>query len=258
MVQTKSAREVRQYWPYATEPDAGFPSAAEPNEPILFTAVRDPIKTAFDAYLEIGRKTKFALQEQAALRDEKLYLDFLRAHPASKTAFVNFTRSCGERCQPTPEPEWRLAPCRTSQEARQRFAMYLDALQARENCGKLGYHAYPQAMKINVVTRGSPRYDAIVKLDALIEGLTQVATLAGVTSAVTVPRPKTWEAHSNDNLACANFELDEWLTRRLCKIYQVLLHRTLHVSTLPSRRAVLCAGSGAGSHAEQVHPGIQE
>tara|TARA_B100000780_G_scaffold183758_1_gene128941 strand:- start:210 stop:746 length:537 start_codon:yes stop_codon:yes gene_type:complete len=48
----------RKYWPYACEPSAEFPTAEQhPESPtVLFTVVRDPIKTAFDAYLEITKK----------------------------------------------------------------------------------------------------------------------------------------------------------------------------------------------------------
>ena len=48
----------RTYWPYAFEPSAEFPTAEQhPESPtVLFTVVRDPIKTALDAYLEITKK----------------------------------------------------------------------------------------------------------------------------------------------------------------------------------------------------------
>ena len=58
----------------------------------------------------------------------------------------------------------------TTEKARQRFSAYLDALQARprQDVGGIGYHAYPQAMKVNIVTRAAPRFDAIVKLEELV------------------------------------------------------------------------------------------
>jgi hypothetical protein len=49
----------RKYWPYASEPAAEFPTANQQHAEspaVLFTVVRDPLKTAFDAYLEISKK----------------------------------------------------------------------------------------------------------------------------------------------------------------------------------------------------------
>ena len=214
----------RKYWPFACEPAAEFPASEQhPESPIVvFTVVRDPIKTAFDAYLEITKKNKWYgdnLQDDLVTElDVAVYNDFrlTRPHAANDTSL---------RRRPTsmaPEPAWRRATCETTEKARQKFGLYLDALQARprQDCGSTGYHAYPQAMKVNIVTRAAPRFDAIVKLEELKEGLEQVGTLAG-TPAVTVPPPTKGEAHSNDRLACANFGIGAKLTRRLCKLYAV-------------------------------------
>ena len=75
-------------------------------------------------------------------------------------------------------------------------------------------------MKVNIVTRAAPRFDAIVKLEELSAGLELVGALAG-TPAVIVPPPTKTEAHSNDRLACASFGIGAKLTRRLCKLYAV-------------------------------------
>ena len=221
----------RRYWPFACEPDAEFPTAEQqpehpvvhdPRKPVLFTVVRDPIKTAFDAYLEITKKKWYSesLQDDLLTElDAEMYSDFRLTHPHATAHNTSLRR------RPTstaPEPAWRRATCETIEKARLKFSMYLDALQARprQDCGSIGYHAYPQAMKVNIVTRAAPRFDAIVKLEELNEGLMRVGALAG-TPAVIVPSPTKGEAHSNDRLACANFGIGAKLTRRLCKLYAV-------------------------------------
>ena len=152
--------------------------------------------------------------------DVEMYSDFRLTHP-----HTNATHDTSLRRRPTlraPEPAWRRVTCETTEKARQGFSAYLDALQARprQDVGGIGYHAYPQAMKVNIVTRAAPRFDAIVKLEELSAGLERVGTLAG-TPPVVVPPPTKTEAHSNDRLACARFGIGAELTRRLCKLYAV-------------------------------------
>ena len=152
--------------------------------------------------------------------DVEMYSDFRLTHP-----HMSATHNTSLRRRPTlraPEPAWRRATCETTEKARQKFSLYLDALQARprQDVGGIGYHAYPQAMKVNIVTRAAPRFDAIVKLEELSAGLERVGELAG-TPAVIVPPPTKTEAHSNDRLACASFGIGAKLTRRLCKLYAV-------------------------------------
>lgn len=162
-----------------------------------------------------------ALQDDLVTElDVEMYSDFRQTH-----LHTNATHDTSLRRRPTlgaPEPAWRRVTCETTEKARQRFSAYLDALQARprQDVGGIGYHAYPQAMKVNIVTRAAPRFDAIVKLEELGAGLERVGALAG-TPPVVVPPPTKTEAHSNERLACARFGIGAQLTRRLCKLYAV-------------------------------------
>ena len=172
--------------------------------------------------LTLTRYSENLQDELVTELDVEMYSDFRLMHPHMNATHMKNTRLRRRPTLRAPEPAWRRATCETTEKARQKFSLYLDALQARprQDCGGIGYHAYPQAMKVNIVTRTAPRFDAIVKLEELSAGLERVGALAG-TPAVTVPPPTKTEAHSNDRLACASFGIGAKLTRRLCKLYAV-------------------------------------
>ncbi len=217
----------RRYAPFVSEHGAGFPTAEQPDELVMFTVVREPIQTAFDAYLEVIHRTKFPRAQndaETSQLDVELYHEFLHATNGSALrSFVNWGQGRGKK---SPPPAWSHVSCDTAEDAREKFGLYLDALEAGQDCGAVAYHSYPQAMKIDVVSpqarwprpRHKHRYDAIVKVEDLTEGLERVGVLAG-TPAVTVPPPAKREAHSNGKMSCGRFGIGTELTRRLCKLY---------------------------------------
>jgi hypothetical protein len=223
----------------------------ERNSPFVFTVVRDPIKTAIDAYLEIGRRSFLDDVEEISLRSNPgsssmraaIYGNVSRSYDAWRRHDVlEKTLRASEPMELPPRhdvgtggPEdarrqararkatwWRDVDCDSPKAATDRFRLFLDSLEARDDCGRQAYHVYPQAMKVNVVTRseasGGFGFSAIVKLEALEAGLAQVAQLAH-TSPPVMPPPSKKEEHTTDVDKCSQLQLDEGLTRRLCKLY---------------------------------------
>ena len=215
-------------------------ASKERNAPFVFTVVRDPIKTAIDAYLEIGRRAFLDDVEELSLRSDPgssstraaIYKNVSRSYDAWRRRRHEETMELPTRHDDgTGRPEdarrearsrkaswWRDVDCDSPEAATERFSLFLDSLEARDDCGRQAYHVYPQAMKVNVVTRSEARFGAIVKLEALEAGLAQVAELAHTAPPV-LPPPSEKEEHTTDVDKCSQLQLDGELTRRLCKLY---------------------------------------
>ena len=222
------------------EGEAFARESKERNAPFVFTVVRDPIKTAIDAYVELGRRDFLDDVEELSLRSDPgssstraaIYGNVSRSYDAWRRRKHEVPMELPYRHDVgTGGPEdarrqarsrkatwWRDVDCDSPEAATERFRLFLDSLEARDNCGTQAYHVYPQAMKVNVVTRSEARFGAIVKLEALEAGLAQVAELAHTASPV-LPPPSKREEHTTDVDKCAQLQLDEELTRRLCKLY---------------------------------------
>ena len=99
----------RRYAPFVSEHGAGFPTAEQPDELVMFTVVREPIQTAFDAYLEVIHRTKFPRAQndaETSQLDVELYHEFLHATNGSALrSFVNWGQGRGKK---SPPPAWRM------------------------------------------------------------------------------------------------------------------------------------------------------
>ena len=195
----------------------------------MHTAVRDPIATAVDAYLEITRRspdgvpwisaqaeadyTRHAqLASAQALRREGAGA----AHGGNASQYAAYEDAFNLK--------WRGMHCDGPRDALRKFLAYLDALEARSPMGSQGFHVFPQALKIDFVLR-APAFDAIAKVEDLKAGMERIAAAAGV-PAPTLPHSTSKERHTNSHMGCGKFDLltsEEPLAkdvlRRLCKIY---------------------------------------
>jgi len=119
--------------------------------------------------------------------------------------------------------KWRGMQCHGPRDALAKLSSYLDALEAHSRMAQ-GFHAFPQALKIDFVLR-SPAYDAIAKVEDLKNGMERIAAAAGVRRP-SLPLAKKRYRHTVQSMPCAQFDLmtsDDPLAvdavRRLCKIY---------------------------------------
>jgi len=159
----------------------------------VWAVVREPIETALSAYLQA--------------------IDVRRAHSAGSrnaTAWLA-ALSCSQNC--------RRPSCVHPNE---RFHAFLDAVEAGQALGSQFFHAYPQALKLDVVKPAigdGRRFDALIRLEQVDAGLWAVARLAGATHMPKARKPS--QAHTTDGDPCAavDLELDARLARRLCKLY---------------------------------------
>ena len=198
---------------------------------LVHTAVRDPIATAVDAYLEISRRSPdgvpwISAQAEADYQRhaELASAQALRRSPEGAGTVLSGNASQYAAYEDAFSLKWRGMHCSGPRDALQKFLGYLDALEARSPMGAQGFHVFPQALKIDFVLR-APAYNAIAKVEDLKGGMERIAAAAGVATP-SLPASTGKERHSNENMGCAKFDLmtsDEPLAkdvlRRLCKIY---------------------------------------
>ena len=125
-----------------------------------------------------------------------------------------------------------MAPLQSCARPTCRFHTFLDAIEAGEPLGPEAFHAFPQAFKVNVVTRAPRRFDAVVKLEALDEGLRGVQRLAlrrhgrNASESQRRARPRKGslsgiQVNRAGNTQCGQVDLsDPELLHRLCVLYR--------------------------------------
>ena len=192
---------------------------------LVHTAVRDPIATAMDAYLEVTRRSPDGVPWISAQAEA----DYERHAQLASAQALRSAGGAGNASQYAAYEDafnlkWRGMHCSGPRDALQKFLGYLDALEARSPMGSQGFHVFPQALKIDFVLR-APAYNAIAKVEDLKAGMERIAAAAGVPTP-SLPHSTGKERHTNAGMACAKFDLmtsDEPLAkevlRRLCKIY---------------------------------------
>lgn len=201
---------------------------------LVHTAVRDPITVAVDGYLEIARRTPSGVP----WRDPEEAADYQRyAAVAYKQVKLLRGKGAGTSRQQQAENrsrfaeyedrfnlKWRGQTCDSPRDALEKFASYLDALEAHSPMGQ-GFHVFPQALKIDFVLR-APAYNAIAKVEDLKDGMERIAAAAGVRKP-SLPAASRRLKHTTRDLSCAQFDLvnsrDPLAVRvlmRLCKIYE--------------------------------------
>ena len=191
---------------------------------IVFTVVRDPIATALAAYIELQRRP---------LLDSKM------------VAWKGFDQ---RKLKYWP-PRYIAMPCNDKLQRLQRFEAYVDTVAQGFPIGREGHHIWPQALKVDHVTRTSPpSYDAIIHIEHLSEGMAFLASLANISanssfetssryqhstqlgSAWASQRSKRQRNSTHDFLwkgdghfsGCSDIDLqgNERLLRKLCKLYE--------------------------------------
>ena len=116
-------------------------SALAASSDFVFTIVRQPIATAVSAFCEIDQGSG--------------------AHQ-------------GPGMWPPDRPRFRNMSC---DDATGRYKAFLEDVGTPMN--KLFFHAYPQAVKVDARPAGDRGYDAIVKIESLLDGLSEIAALTG-------------------------------------------------------------------------------
>jgi hypothetical protein len=163
-----------------------------PNEAgnFIWTVVRDPIDTALDAFEEVYRREVEPLgKENPSLNNMDHSLPWFTYTGSNPLA---------------------------------RLKLFLGALEARQNLGVQGHHAYPQVLKVG--GKAAP-FNAIVRLedglDSRSAGLPAIGSAAGV--AFHVEKPSSEESHSNEHesfTVTRSMALqDPEIARQLCRIY---------------------------------------
>lgn len=171
-----------------------------------FTTVREPISAAISAYHEVQRKQ---------LPSEHEHDPHWRGYtPRNASAWP---------------PAYLQLPCTTREERTARFEAFIDTMMRGDAIGREGFHSWPQALKVNYPTRVPARYDAIVRLEQLDSGMSQLATLLNVSfhaahasESLRHSTSRGAETDSRHYSECADVDVaccDGRLLRKLCALY---------------------------------------
>eukprot|EP00617_Octactis_speculum_P021706 CAMPEP_0185759394 /NCGR_PEP_ID=MMETSP1174-20130828/18142_1 /TAXON_ID=35687 /ORGANISM="Dictyocha speculum, Strain CCMP1381" /LENGTH=196 /DNA_ID=CAMNT_0028439717 /DNA_START=583 /DNA_END=1174 /DNA_ORIENTATION=+ len=108
-------------------------------------------------------------------------------------------------------------------DATKRFTMFLDAMQGGRPIGKEGFHAWPEALLIDVIAdRGDgTRFDAIVRIENITEELPEVLHFAGAEKVSLGSSKNDHHSHSNSSFVNEIRATDETLMRIFCELYEV-------------------------------------
>lgn len=150
----------------------------------VFTVVRDPVRAAFSAYLEISRR-------------HHGQFDGVTARYASMT-------------------------CNTKDEATARFKAYLESLRNGELLGPEAFHAYPQAYKVNIdpFNGRKQRFDLIARVEHFEEDMLYVLKAVKGPGHWKLPPSTANDTHSTKGEACNNIDWEEQgLMQTLCDLY---------------------------------------
>lgn len=162
-----------------------------------FTVARDPIATAVDAYLEV---------------DERLW-----GFSQNSTSSV-------------PVPRFLSMPCGNAEEAKARYLTFLDEARRGEPLGSEFFHAFPQALKVDVALRPARSFDAVGVLEHLNASMQEIRALVGLARAP-LPEETDEESHSNtdedhavDSVSDCSTNLDQSdpdVQQAACELYRV-------------------------------------
>ena len=183
--------------------------------------VRDPIKTAVAAYLEVA-------SVRTLFERSKRYPEGLRSTPMP--AVLDGRIACRRDCGPAGAGNHsggrrsldRGGTRRHCVHPNEKMHAWLDEIEASNPLGGEFFHAYPQALKLNVIRPSSDtgvRFDALVRLEKFTEGMHEISRRANVTMRLRPGKKK--EVHTTSGDACGDLDLsDPRLLRRLCALYQ--------------------------------------
>eukprot|EP00928_Gymnodinium_smaydae_P045881 TRINITY_DN3053_c0_g4_i1.p1 TRINITY_DN3053_c0_g4~~TRINITY_DN3053_c0_g4_i1.p1 ORF type:complete len:342 (+),score=49.00 TRINITY_DN3053_c0_g4_i1:191-1216(+) len=158
----------------------------------VFTVVRDPIDTAIDAYLEISH----------------------RLHRCKDKCMQEVDDVTHESTQ-HPYPAFHDMPCHSQAQANERFKVYLKALRNGQKVSNQFFHAYPQALKVDVnFTHRKNTFDLIADLEHLSSDLCGFSSF----SCKDVERDSD---HSHTGASCTPDLNDTVIMKELCDLYQV-------------------------------------
>jgi hypothetical protein len=180
---------------------------------LVFTSVREPIEAAVSAYNELQRRPLLGRHNPTWHRFDK------------------------SRLHGWPPP-YLAMPCSNRTERTLRFEAFVDAMLSGLPIGREGHHSWPQALKVDYVTRSRRRYDAIVRLEAIDGGTAALAVLANASLHPSMPSAEMRHTTTNgtvgprkggflgtvdwDFRGCADIDLsNRRLLRKLCMLYSV-------------------------------------
>eukprot|EP00928_Gymnodinium_smaydae_P045879 TRINITY_DN3053_c0_g2_i1.p1 TRINITY_DN3053_c0_g2~~TRINITY_DN3053_c0_g2_i1.p1 ORF type:complete len:335 (+),score=41.26 TRINITY_DN3053_c0_g2_i1:191-1195(+) len=147
----------------------------------VFTVVRDPIDVAIAAYLEISYR---------------LYK-------------IGYTQ---------PNLTFQAMPCDSKVQANERFKSYLKTLRNGEKISSEVFHAYPQALKVDLnFTNRNNTFDLIADVDQLSRDLCGFSSYP----CDDVEPPTDKQSHSHKTEPCFPDLSDSVIMKELCDLYQV-------------------------------------
>jgi len=119
-------------------------------------------------------------------------------------------------------PRFYGMPCRTKAEATARYKQFLTSARLGEALGQEFFHAYPQALKIDVLwPYRSQTLNSIAKLENLETELRTIFDSLPHLEGVGLPAPTAGERHSHQEDPCAAVDLEDAdLLRQLCDYYR--------------------------------------
>ena len=203
---------IQTYLEPYREVSAPTASASWLDSYLTFTIVREPFAMVKDSYLEISNRNQ------------------------SVNAGANSVTV-------VPDAPFRAMPCTNSKEATERFLAFLHAARRGEPLGTEFFHAYPQALKVDAVPRGTRSFDAIGVMESLETDLNEIRALAGL-DYTAMPQETPIQAHSHADEGCANVDPnDERVQRTLCEMY-----RADYVCFGYAAPPACRAGEAAGAH----------
>eukprot|EP00928_Gymnodinium_smaydae_P045883 TRINITY_DN3053_c0_g5_i1.p1 TRINITY_DN3053_c0_g5~~TRINITY_DN3053_c0_g5_i1.p1 ORF type:complete len:342 (+),score=45.12 TRINITY_DN3053_c0_g5_i1:95-1120(+) len=160
-----------------------------------FTVVRDPIHVAVAAYLEISHRLKLFGTGGLTEVDDVTHETVVH-----------------------PYPEFHAMPCESKVQANERFKSYLKTVRSGEKISKEFFHAYPQALKVNVnFPNRKNTFDLIADVDHLSRDLCGISSF----SCEDIKPPTESIRHSHKTEPCSPDLNDTVIMKELCDLYQV-------------------------------------
>ena len=163
---------------------------------VVFSFVREPVAHAVSAYLEVSERNARQVE----------------AYP--------------QHFRPDATPPYLVMPCDSRANATERFLSFLSSVEQQDALGDWFQHAWPQALKLNVAGRLSPRFDAIGRVENLSTQLLAIAGLSGngkrpgLDSAAQAARATRGEHVRSRSEPCAGIDAgDPRILRKICRLY---------------------------------------
>lgn len=188
-------------WPYR-QLGVNFSRSFLSSRTFVFTVVRDPIATAVAAYCEVDRRD-----------------------PSPQNSTGRWTSAWVKEAGILKRvwqygAEYEAIPCNSDARLLDRYRAFLGGIERHEPLSKAFYHAYPQALKTNVVPEG--QFDAIVRLESLEDEFAEMAAHLGLRHHK-VPVASASQAHTTKNGTCCP-ALDvvnkhNSILAKLCELY---------------------------------------